>query len=130
MIWYDYDELEERIFAYISHIYKSDMQEDKKNELIDKILGTFNNAHAHEAIDTYDDYYEDMNEKLKENVAKFYDDETMEQEQFFSCNGLLDDDDLTDFDGLVDIIGEADDLVITMQERPNQDNGDGQGKSW
>ena len=66
-----------------------------------------------------------MNEKLKENVAKFYDDETMEQEQFFSCNGLLDDDDLTDFDGLVDIIGDADDLVITMQERPNQDNGDG-----
>jgi len=90
---------EEIIFAMmlsVEHTDVSRIKEYKMNSL-NSIISSRNNYYFE---DTYDEYYEDVDDMLSESNANFFDDSYVDSDRF-TCYGILDDDDLSDYDKLL-----------------------------
>ena len=90
---------EEIIFAmmlYVEHTDVSRLKEYKMNSL-NSLISSRNEYYLE---DTYDEYYEDVDDMLNESNANFFDDSHFDSESF-TCYGILDDDDLSDYDKLL-----------------------------
>lgn len=111
MIWFDYDDFEEHMFAYLRKVEKSNLSNEEKYGYIDKLLGLLMGHSS--IVDTYDEYYEDVDRELEESQVNFSSVDFIELQELFSCQGILDDDDLNDFDGLVDSVGENDECIFS-----------------
>lgn len=92
---------EDIVFAMMMYVDRTDvsvLKEYKMNFLLELI----SSRNSYYFPDTYDEYYEDIDEKLSEKSdGKFYEELNTYQDDKFSCYGILDDDDLSDYDELL-----------------------------
>lgn len=95
------DYFEEIIFSMLLFVAKTDVSMLKEYKIVQllNILESRNNDNFIE--NTYDEYYEDIDEYIKESNKNFFEDLYSEYDERFTCNGVLDDDDLKDFDDLL-----------------------------
>ena len=95
------DYFEEIIFSMLLFVAKTDVSMLKEYKIVQllNILESRNNDNFIE--NTYDEYYEDVDEYIKESNKNFFVDLYSEYDERFTCNGVLDDDDLKDFDDLL-----------------------------
>ena len=93
---------EEIIFSMLMYVDKNEvsfLKEYKMKFLID-VLSSRNSSN-YDLLDTYDEYYEDIDQKLQENNENFFEELYLDQDERFTCHGILDDDDLSDYDALL-----------------------------
>lgn len=101
---YTFDDI---VFAILMYVDQNE-QFDIKNSKVDKLINILlSRQEKYSFFDTYDEYYEDVDEQLQENNDNFFEEIYAEQDERFTCYGVLDDDDLTDYDNL----SKSDDLL-------------------
>jgi len=97
---HEYRNVDEWVFSILLNVEKTEVSRLKEYKIYELMkLLNHNNDNYH--IDTYDEYYEDIDETLRESNWNFFEELYTEDDRLFDCGGVLDDDDLNDFDNLV-----------------------------
>ena len=95
----EYRHIDEWVFSILLNVEKTEVSRLKEYKIYE-LMKLLNHDNDNYYIDTYDEYYEDVDDMLNESNANFFDDSHFDSESF-TCYGILDDDDLSDYDKLL-----------------------------